>query len=137
MDSIATRVKSRRSGKPLQLTVTVTQEPQPKPQPKKDPKDLLIESLRLAHQAAEAEAAALRQHLRHAGVIWGLTRLREFGEVRFSDGVKRFVNVRGDCVNEKGDYIGHFWWHTRRMGACTLPQDWEELKSEPIRLYHK
>lgn len=89
--------------------------------------DIILEE-RLKKEAAEKEVAALKKQVQRAGIIWEISPLREFKEVRFTDGVKRFVNPRGDCVNLNRDYIGHFYWHTRRLcRAFTAPGDWAEI----------
>ncbi len=89
-------------------------------------KNMAMERIAKAHQAAEKEAADLRKKMR-GYTFWEPHHLREFNEVRFSDGLRRFVNARGDCVNSKGEYIGHFWWHTERVCCSTPPADWEDL----------
>lgn len=164
MDSIASRVKSRRS-KQATLTVTVYQQPQQHSPGENETirqlrlknmaKNLALERITKAHQAAEMELIKLRKELaekddalRLNAKAWRLAEkeaaelrqkvrsttntppsyLRDFNEVIFVDGLKRFVNVRGDCVNAKGDYLGSFWWSTRSLvPSTTPPSDWKNL----------
>jgi hypothetical protein len=98
----------------------------------------IIRRERARAEAAEKEVAALKKQVQRAGVIWEISPLREFNEVRFTDGMKRFVNPRGDCVDLYCNYIGHFYWHTRRLcSAFTAPADWAQITAGIVLHYAK
>ena len=54
--------------------------------------------------------------------------LRMFIGGRFGDSDEVYItNLRGDCIDEEGNYIGHLCQRTWRFTAKAAPADWDEL----------